>query len=202
MRAALKSRPGLILADIQLADGSSGLEAVNEILGTQEVPVIFITAFPERFLTGQAPEPAFLITKPFSADLVKAVISQALFFDRKSQRTEAKATSQLSSSRPRNLLSRWTFGESKVRGRGSAVPYYDFCLIGGDGSRLSRERHPAADLETVWGRVFRMAELESKRGKQIHVLDDQGKIVIGIGAIAASLSADRARATRGCCDAA
>jgi hypothetical protein len=74
------------------------------------------------------------------------------------------------------------------------VPYYDFCLIGGDGSPLSRERHPAADLDMVWGRVFRMAEVESKRGKQIHVLDDQGRIVIGIGAIAASLSAQRARA--------
>jgi len=92
VRAALKRRPGLILADIQLADGSSGLDAVNEILGLEEVPVIFITAFPERFLTGQAPEPAFLITKPFSADSVKAVISQALFFDRKSQRTMAKVT--------------------------------------------------------------------------------------------------------------
>ena len=82
----------------------------------------------------------------------------------------------------------------------NAVPYYEFCLIGGDGSRLSRERHPAADLETVWGLVFRMAELESKRGKQIHVLDDQGKIVIGIGAIAAALSAQRARTARGCTD--
>ena len=81
--------------------------------------------------------------------------------------------------------------------RGNAVPYYEFCLIGGDGSRLSRERHLAADLETVWGRVFRMAELESKRGKQIHVLDDQGRIVIGIGAIAATLSAQRTRAGRG-----
>jgi DNA-directed RNA polymerase specialized sigma24 family protein/CheY-like chemotaxis protein len=91
VRAALERRPGLILADIQLADGSSGLDAVNEILGTQKVPVIFITAFPERFLTGQAPEPAFLITKPFGADSVKAVISQALFFDRKSQRAAAKA---------------------------------------------------------------------------------------------------------------
>jgi DNA-directed RNA polymerase specialized sigma24 family protein len=91
VRATLDSRPGLILADIQLADGSSGLDAVNEILGTQEVPVIFITAFPERFLTGMAPEPAFLITKPFSADSVKAVISQALFFDRKSQKNAAKA---------------------------------------------------------------------------------------------------------------
>ena len=86
VRAAMKGNPGLILADIQLADGSSGLEAVNEILGSLEAPVIFITAFPERFLTGRAPEPAFLIAKPFSAESVKAVISQALFFDRKSQR--------------------------------------------------------------------------------------------------------------------
>lgn len=78
-----------------------------------------------------------------------------------------------------------------------AVPYYEFCLIGGDGCRLSRERHLASDLETVWGRVFRMAELESKRGKQIHVLDDQGGIIIRIGAIAAALSAERARSARG-----
>jgi CheY-like chemotaxis protein/DNA-directed RNA polymerase specialized sigma24 family protein len=76
-------RPGLVLADIQLADGSSGLEAVNEILGTINLPVIFITAYPERLLTGEKPEPAFLITKPFQADAVKAAISQALFFDRK-----------------------------------------------------------------------------------------------------------------------
>jgi CheY-like chemotaxis protein len=80
-------KPGLILADIQLADGSSGLEAVNEILGSHEVPVVFITAYPERFLTGSRPEPAFLITKPFLADTVKAVISQALFFQRRARRT-------------------------------------------------------------------------------------------------------------------
>ena len=73
-------KPGLILADIQLADGSSGLEAVHEILLSHAVPIIFITAYPERFLTGQRPEPAFLIPKPFSAETVKAVMSQALFF--------------------------------------------------------------------------------------------------------------------------
>jgi len=84
-------RPGLILADIQLADGSSGLEAVNQILESFSVPVIFITAYPERFLTGTPPEPAFLITKPFSVDSLKAVISQALFFDRKSHRVEPEA---------------------------------------------------------------------------------------------------------------
>jgi len=83
--AAKANPPGLILADIQLADGSSGLDAVNKILSDFAVPVIFITAYPERFLTGTPPEPAFLITKPFGVDSLKAVISQALFFDRKSQ---------------------------------------------------------------------------------------------------------------------
>jgi CheY-like chemotaxis protein len=88
IEAVNQERPGLILADIQLADGSSGLEAVNQILEAFSVPVIFITAYPERFLTGTPPEPAFLITKPFSVDSLKAVISQALFFDRKSHRKE------------------------------------------------------------------------------------------------------------------
>jgi DNA-directed RNA polymerase specialized sigma24 family protein/CheY-like chemotaxis protein len=84
--ATKTSTPGLILADIQLADGSSGLDAVNQILNDFSVPVIFITAYPERFLTGAPPEPAFLITKPFGVDSLKAVISQALFFDRRSHR--------------------------------------------------------------------------------------------------------------------
>lgn len=72
--------PGLVLADIQLADGSSGIDAVRDILGRHDVPVIFITAFPERLLTGERPEPTFLITKPFQAETVKAAIGQALFF--------------------------------------------------------------------------------------------------------------------------
>jgi len=75
-----KKRPGLILADIHLADGSSGLEAVNEMLLSFSVPVIFVTAFPERLLTGERPEPTFLITKPFQPETVKAAIGQALFF--------------------------------------------------------------------------------------------------------------------------
>lgn len=79
--AAVKQRrPGLVLADIQLADGSSGIDAVNDILKGHDVPVIFITAFPERLLTGEKPEPAFLITKPFQPETVKAAIGQALFF--------------------------------------------------------------------------------------------------------------------------
>ncbi|WP_370931566.1 response regulator [Bartonella sp. DGB1] len=75
-----ETNPGMILADIQLADDSSGIDAVNDILKETSVPVIFITAFPERLLTGQKPEPTFLVTKPFKPDMVKALISQALFF--------------------------------------------------------------------------------------------------------------------------
>ncbi len=82
---AKNRKPGLILADIQLADGSSGLDAVNELLGIFEVPVVFITAYPERFLTGERPEPAFLISKPFQPAMVSAVASQALFFQRNSR---------------------------------------------------------------------------------------------------------------------
>jgi len=75
-----KSRPGLVLADIQLADGSSGLDAVDDILAIETVPVIFITAYPERLLTGDRPEPTYLVTKPFQEKTVRAAISQALFF--------------------------------------------------------------------------------------------------------------------------
>ena len=75
-----QAMPGLVLADIQLADGSSGLDAVDDILSTGSMPVIFITAYPERLLTGDRPEPTYLVTKPFQEATVRAAISQALFF--------------------------------------------------------------------------------------------------------------------------
>jgi CheY-like chemotaxis protein len=76
-----KERPDLILADIQLADNSSGIDAVTQLLQEiGDVPVIFITAFPDRLLTGEKPEPAFLITKPFTVEQVRSAVSQAMFF--------------------------------------------------------------------------------------------------------------------------
>ncbi|MEO1170233.1 MAG: response regulator [Pseudomonadota bacterium] len=81
VREAENRTPGLVLADIQLADDSSGIDAVQDILNVMDVPVIFITAFPERLLTGERPEPAFLITKPFQKSTVKTAIAQALFFN-------------------------------------------------------------------------------------------------------------------------
>jgi CheY-like chemotaxis protein len=75
-----RHNPSLVLSDVQLADGSSGIDAVEDILEQRAVPVIFITGFPEKLLTGEGPEPAFLITKPFRDETVRATISQALFF--------------------------------------------------------------------------------------------------------------------------
>lgn len=73
------TKPDLILSDIQLADGSSGVNAIKDIHEKCDVPVIFITAYPEMLLTGRDTEPAFLITKPYRDDQVGAAISQALF---------------------------------------------------------------------------------------------------------------------------
>ena len=76
-----ESQPDLILADIQLADGSSGIDATHELLAEfGGIPVIFITAFPERLLTGTRPEPAFLISKPYNDNHVISAVSQAMFF--------------------------------------------------------------------------------------------------------------------------
>ncbi len=80
VRAARQSEPGLVLADIKLADGSSGIDAVRQILSEVEVPIIFITAYPERLLTGERPEPTFLVTKPFVPETVRVAVSQALLF--------------------------------------------------------------------------------------------------------------------------
>lgn len=71
---------GLVLADIQLADGSSGIDAAEDLLKLGDLPVIFITAYPEKLLTGERPEPTYLVTKPFQESTVRAAISQALFF--------------------------------------------------------------------------------------------------------------------------
>jgi len=91
LAAVKRHKPGLILADVKLADGSSGLDAVREIVAKDQVPIIFITAYPEKVLTGERPEPTFLISKPFQRETVMAIISQALFFDTKAHLRPAAA---------------------------------------------------------------------------------------------------------------
>ncbi len=93
IRAATDHKLGLVLADIRLADGSSGLDAVDDILKSFTVPVVFVTAFPERLSTGRSPEPTFLIPKPFRDDSVKAIVSQVLFFDQQAAPRASEPTS-------------------------------------------------------------------------------------------------------------
>jgi len=97
---AARSMPELVLADISLADGSSGIDAVKDILASMDVPVIFITAFPERLLTGERPEPAFLITKPFEPETVMAAIGQALMVHRETVAARDVAAQALGSAVP------------------------------------------------------------------------------------------------------
>lgn len=82
VKLALDTSPELVLADISLADGSSGVEAVSDILTEIDVPVIFVTSFPERLLTGERMEPTYLLTKPFDPPVLAATISQALMLHR------------------------------------------------------------------------------------------------------------------------
>jgi CheY-like chemotaxis protein len=85
--AVERKRPDLIISDVQLADGSSGIEAVDEILSSSDISAVFITAYPERLLTGKRGEPAFLIAKPFDTAAVRATISQALYLSQLRART-------------------------------------------------------------------------------------------------------------------
>lgn len=78
LAAARQHQPGLVLADVQLADGSSGIDAVADILAERDLPVVFITAYPERLLTGEYSEPTYLVTKPFQTETVFATVGQAL----------------------------------------------------------------------------------------------------------------------------
>jgi CheY-like chemotaxis protein/DNA-directed RNA polymerase specialized sigma24 family protein len=77
--------PDLVLADIRLADGSSGIDAVNDILADRSVPVVFVTAFPEHLLTGERPEPTYLVTKPFEVETIVTTIGQALMMHREAR---------------------------------------------------------------------------------------------------------------------
>jgi len=75
---AKRTKPGLILADINLGKGGDGTNAVSRIMQTQYAPVIFVTAYPERLLTGETVEPAFVITKPFEPMTLAIATYQAV----------------------------------------------------------------------------------------------------------------------------
>ncbi|MFT8242530.1 PhyR family response regulator anti-anti-sigma factor [Roseomonas sp. BN140053] len=75
---ARRLKPGLILADVNLGPGGDGISAVERIMGEQTIPVIFVTAYPERLLTAERVEPAFIISKPFEPIALAIATYQAV----------------------------------------------------------------------------------------------------------------------------
>lgn len=78
VRKATAMRPGLILADINLGRGGDGSAAVARIQSAMDVPVIFVTAYPERLLTAEGVEPAFVVSKPFEPLALAIAVYQAV----------------------------------------------------------------------------------------------------------------------------
>jgi CheY-like chemotaxis protein len=70
--------PDIVLCDIHLADGSQGTDAIASMALPDDVPVVFVTAYPEKYLSTTNEGPSYLITKPFDSDYLKAVIGHAL----------------------------------------------------------------------------------------------------------------------------
>lgn len=78
IRIAHETKPGLILADVNLGRGGDGITAVRRILESVDIPVIFVTAYPERLLTAEGVEPAFIINKPFDRMTLAIATYQAI----------------------------------------------------------------------------------------------------------------------------
>lgn len=70
--------PDLILADVRLRSGDSGIAAIREILRAGALPVIFVTGYPERVLTREGIEPSLLVPKPFDPEVLGRAINQAV----------------------------------------------------------------------------------------------------------------------------
>ncbi|WP_075633705.1 TIR domain-containing protein [Rhizobium rhizosphaerae] len=74
---AIAIKPDIITTEIPLADGSSGIDAVNEILKTHDSGIVFVTAYPEMLLKVKHTQPAYLESKPFFSDQLAATIRLA-----------------------------------------------------------------------------------------------------------------------------
>ena len=81
MSLAEDKQPTLLLGTMVLEDGHTGVDAVDAILGFLSAPVVFITAYPDGFLTGLRREPVFVLGKPWREDTVAAMVAHALDVD-------------------------------------------------------------------------------------------------------------------------
>jgi two-component system, cell cycle sensor histidine kinase and response regulator CckA len=80
LQAAISVRPDLILMDINLSDGRSGIETAATIRQQLDVPVVYVTANSDHDTVQRAAQtgPAGYILKPFEDHELEAAIRTAL----------------------------------------------------------------------------------------------------------------------------
>ena len=81
VRVALEEKPDLILMDIHLGKKADGIEAANEILKEQIIPIVYVTAHADTHTIDRAKAtgPYGYIHKPFSENEIRSAIEMALY---------------------------------------------------------------------------------------------------------------------------
>ena len=95
VKIALETKPNLILMDIVLKEKLNGIEAARIIKKTQDVPVIYLTAYGDEktLQNAKLTIPHAYILKPFEENELKFAIEMALFkheMETKLKRSEEK----------------------------------------------------------------------------------------------------------------
>jgi two-component system, response regulator PdtaR len=78
VQLALKEQPDLIIMDIQLRDGKTGIEASQEILDQIDVPILYCTAYSDRETIQQASHSKHegFVFKPISEEQLTRAIKE------------------------------------------------------------------------------------------------------------------------------
>lgn len=75
---AAHEKPSLLLADLRLSDGNfSGMDAASTIAAAADIPVVFVTGYPEKAAQGFGITP-FVVRKPFHPGTITQAVNQAL----------------------------------------------------------------------------------------------------------------------------
>ena len=75
---AASQKPSLLLADLQLADGEfGGVRAAEQIALSADIPVVFVTAYPNMAIESSVKSP-LIVRKPFHPASVVHAVRQAL----------------------------------------------------------------------------------------------------------------------------
>ncbi|WP_439815604.1 response regulator [Zavarzinia sp. CC-PAN008] len=76
---ARADRPSLILADIDLGDGASGIVVGREIVRLTQAKLIYVTGFPSRVIMEQSRgDNAMVLAKPFAPESLRVAVNRAM----------------------------------------------------------------------------------------------------------------------------